>query len=147
MSRVEFLCHLPHHQDGNVTGRDDAYDALAIDDREMAEAAFIHATDGHLHRLLGADGLKIGGHDVAQLGPRRFQTPSNDADEKVALGEDAEQAFVLHNEDAIAAILGHALGAIAGVLIGVSADKHGAEASAVKERAHGTPRHVELSLM
>src|SRR3954447_2480706 len=141
---VELLGHAARRESGDVPGRDDAQHTPAIDDHQMAEAARVHAANGVLHRLLGADGLGVRGHDVAQLGRREVQAGGSDPDEEVALGEDAELAIVLDDEDAAATLLGHAFGRDAHRLVGAGADKVGAGAAAVEDGVDGTPGHVAL---
>ena len=59
-----------------------------------------------IHQLaLGADELGVRGHYVTQLGRREVQADGGDPDEKVALGEDTEQALVLDDEEAAATVL------------------------------------------
>src|SRR5690242_17514627 len=110
----------------------------------MAERAFVHAADRLFHRLLGTDGLGVRGHGLAQLGRRGLQAGGDDADEQVALGEDAEQAPVLDDEDAAATLLGHALGRVADRLVGAGADEVGTEATAMEDGAYGTLGHGAL---
>src|SRR3954471_477160 len=64
----------------------------------------------------------VGSRPAATTRTRRF-----------ALGEDAEQASVLDDEDAAATLLGHALGRVADRLVGVGADEVGTETTAMED--------------
>jgi hypothetical protein len=138
---VELPGHVAELEHGDVAGRDDAEHALALDNGKVAEGALVHATDGGRQRLLGVDGLRVGGHDLADLGLGGVLPLGDDADEEVALGEDADHALVLHDEDAAATVLGHALGGGADGLVGPDADEIGAESAAAKDRADAALWH------
>jgi hypothetical protein len=146
---VQLPGHAAELERGDVPGREHAQHApVALDDRQVAEAAPVHAPDRLLDRLVGADGPGIGGHDLAQRRAVRVEARGHDAHQQVALGEDAEHAAAPDDQEAAAAGLGHAPGAVAGGRVGAGGDQARAEAAAVEDGADGASGHGGgLSLM
>src|SRR3954469_11043110 len=118
-----------------------------VDDRQVAVSALIHPADRLGHRLVGPDRVGIGGHHLAELGLGGVAAGGDDADHHVALGEDAGHAALVHDQDAAAAVLGHALGGRAHGLLGVGGDERRAEAPAAQDGADGSLAHGSYPLM
>jgi hypothetical protein len=85
--------------------------------------------------------VSVDGHDLAQPGLGGITAGADDPDQDVALGEEAEHAIVLDDQDAGAAAPGHAHGRVSDGLVGVGGDDRGAEASSSDDRADGTLGH------
>jgi hypothetical protein len=90
----------PEHPilDRNVANREKA-DGLAVHhDRQVTKAAFFQKGDGIRKPLVRAYGQGIGSHDCFNPGADRIKVLKHEFPDNVALGQDAHQRPVLHDD-------------------------------------------------
>jgi hypothetical protein len=114
------LCH-PH----DVAHRDDANEAVAVDDGNVAVAVLGEAGEGGRRVDVGCDAVGVGGHPFADGVGGRSRAGGDPANE-VAFGEDPDRTFAVDDDDGTNSLLTHASGDGGDGLRGTGGDHRGA---------------------